>query len=124
MRPHFLDIELHRDARGNLIALPSGAATHFCLQRVFFIFDVPPGQSRGGHETTCQELVIALKGACQAATVQEGMAQDFQLTSPTQALYVPVGVRLTLHRFAPGTLLAVAADRPYRPRERTMGPGS
>ena len=116
MRPHLLEIELHRDARGGLISLQSGANTPFPFQRVFFIFDVPPEESRGGHVTTCQELVIALQGSCQVATVQEGVEQAFQLTSPTQALYVPVGVRLKLHRFSPGTLLAVAADRPYSRR--------
>ncbi|MBI4190917.1 MAG: FdtA/QdtA family cupin domain-containing protein [Betaproteobacteria bacterium] len=116
MRPHLLDVELHRDARGGLISLQSGTTAPFSLQRVFFIFDVPPEESRGGHVTTCQELVIALQGSCQAATVQAGVEQDFQLTSPTQALYVPAGVWLKLHRFSPGALLAVAADGPYVPR--------
>lgn len=113
MQPQLLEIELHRDARGGLISLQSGANMPFPLQRVFFIFDVPPEQSRAGHMTTCQQLVIALQGSCQVAAVQNGAEQAFQLTSPTQALYVPAGVWLKLHRFSPGALLAVAADGPY-----------
>jgi len=123
MRPQLLEIELHRDARGALIALQSGADMPFALQRVFFIFDVPPGQSRGGHVTSCQELVIALQGSCQAATVQDGEERNFQLASPAQMLHVPAGVWLKLHRISPGALLAVAADRPYAPRRQAMSSG-
>lgn len=115
-QPRLLEIELHRDARGGLIALQSGANTPFPLQRVFFIFDVPAGESRGGHIATCQQLMIALQGSCQVTTVQAGAEQSFQLTSRAQALYVPADVWLRLDRFSPGTLLAVAADRPYTPR--------
>ena len=116
MRPHLLHVELHRDARGNLISLEPGTSTPFSLQRVFFIFDVPPAASRGGHTTTCQELVIALQGSCAATVVHNGAEQVFQLMSPTQALYVPAGVALTLRCFSPGALLAVAADGPHMPR--------
>jgi WxcM-like, C-terminal len=116
MQPHLLDIELHRDARGGLIALQSGANAPFPLERVFFIFDVPPGERRGGHAIACQELLIALRGSCRVVAVQSGEEQVFRLASPTQALYVPAGVRLELSDFSPGALLAVAADRPYSPR--------
>jgi hypothetical protein len=116
MQPYLLEIELHRDPRGGLIALQSGANVPFSLERVFFIFDVPRGESRGGHIATCQQLVIALQGSCQVTTIQAGAEQGFQLASPAQALYVPAGVWLELHGFSPATLLAVAADRPYSPR--------
>lgn len=113
--PYLLDIELHRDARGSLIALETGAGVPFSLQRVFFIFDVPPAQSRGGHVAGCQELVIALQGSCQATTVQDGAEQVFQLSSPARALYVPANVWVRLDDFSSGALVAVAADRPYTP---------
>src|SRR5262245_33469026 len=118
MRPQLLNIELHRDVRGSLISLES-AITPFPLQRVFFIFDVPADKTRGGHVITCQELVIALQGSCHATTVQKGVEQHFDLTSPALALHVPVGVWLELDRFSPGALLAVATDRPYTPRRLT-----
>ena len=116
MRPRLLDIELHRDARGALLALQSGANLPFTLQRVFFISEVPPGKSRAEHVAGCQQVLVALQGSCEVLTAQAGEEQAFRLASPAQALYVPEGVWLKLHRFSPGTLLAVAADRPYSPR--------
>jgi WxcM-like, C-terminal len=116
MQPHIIDIELHRDARGGLVALESRGNLPFPLQRVFFIFDVPRGERRGGHVIACQELIVALQGSCQAVTLQSGLRQVFPLASPTQALYVPVGVSVELQDFSPGALVAVAADRPYAPR--------
>ena len=114
-RPYLLEVELHRDARGSLIVLETGAGMPFPLQRVFFIFAVPPAQSRGGHVAGCQELVIALQGSCRATTIQDGAEQGFQLSSPARALYVPANVWIRLDDFSSGALVAVAADRPYTP---------
>lgn len=125
MTPYLLDLQLHRDARGALISLESAgaAALPFMVQRVFFIFDVPVNQSRGEHPVICRELIVALQGSCEVATVQDGVARDFELSTPTQALYIPEGVWVRLHRFSPGTLVAVAADQPYSPRLPATGFG-
>ncbi len=113
MEPRLFEIEAHHDPRGALVCLESGVHAPFAIKRVFFIFDVPPKHTRGGHETRCQELLIALRGTCRVATVQKGVSREFVLSAPTQVLHVPRGVWLELDRFAPGTLVAVAADQPY-----------
>jgi len=115
-RPRLLEVELHRDGRGALISLEAGGNLPFVPRRTFFIFDVPPEQTRAGHVTTCQQLLVALRGTCEVDTGQAIDRQRFRLRAPTSALHVARGEWLTLRNFSADALLAVLADEPYSPR--------
>lgn len=115
-RPRLLDIEVHRDGRGALVALEARGNLPFDLKRAFFIFDVPPREVRAGHATTCRQLLVALRGSCAVDAGQGAERQSFHLGSPARALYVAKGEWLSLHGFSADALLAVLADEPYTPR--------
>jgi len=60
----WIDIPRILDERGNLSFIEDGSDLKFDIQRVYWIYDVPGGEIRGGHAFKVQkEIIIALSGS-------------------------------------------------------------
>ena len=58
-----IDITKVHDTRGNLSVI-EGNAVPFEMKRVYYLYDIPSGGTRGGHShKDCQELLVALSGS-------------------------------------------------------------
>ncbi len=102
------------DPRGTLSFATGGRELPFAVERVFWIYGVPPGQSRGGHaHRTCSEAVFAVAGAVTARVDDGRRSASVRLCNPAQGLLVGAGAWCDLTDFEPGTVLAVAASEPY-----------
>ncbi len=79
------------DERGNLTFLQNPHQIPFTVKRVFWTYDVPGGQIRGGHAFKKQEeIIIALSGSFDVViTSPEGTQQRFQLNRSYYGLYLP-----------------------------------
>ncbi len=115
-RWHLPDIEVFRDARGNLLPFEAGKNLPFEPRRVFFLFGVPPGATRGGHATTCRLALVAVQGSCKVAVGKDAGGETVALDSPARGLIVEPGEWLLLSDFSAGAVVAAIADAPYRPR--------
>jgi UDP-2-acetamido-3-amino-2,3-dideoxy-glucuronate N-acetyltransferase len=101
------------DGRGRL-TVAEFAAMPFTARRAFFISEVPPGETRGGHaQRTCVELLLPIKGSVVVAVDDGTRTQDILLQDPTVGLVIAPRVWCVLSRFSEGTVLAVFA-RPTR----------
>lgn len=80
-----------QDPRGNLTFLQGGDHFPFEIERVFWTYDVPGGEFRGGHAfREQQEVIIALSGSFDVViTDSTGEKQIFQLNRSYFGLYVP-----------------------------------
>lgn len=80
-----------QDPRGNLTFLQGGDHFPFEIERVFWTYDVPGGETRGGHAyREQQEVIIALSGSFDVViTNNEGEKQTFQLNRSYFGLYLP-----------------------------------
>ena len=59
-----LDLERLSDPRGNLTFIEGGRHIPFDVKRVYYLYDVPAGESRGGHaHHELQQLIIAVAGS-------------------------------------------------------------
>ena len=59
-----IDLPKIIDPRGNLTVAQQYAQVPFGIQRVYWTYDVPSGESRGGHaHRHCREFVIAVSGS-------------------------------------------------------------
>jgi hypothetical protein len=95
-------LETHQDERGNLVVVEASRGVPFPIKRVFWIYDVPDGTSRGGHaHQFCQQLLVCASGACRVIAAGD----SFDLNEPNKGLYVPPGVYLDLEDWQPGTVL-------------------
>lgn len=61
---HTIDLPRITDPRGNLTFVESGRHIPFEIKRAFYLYDVPGGESRGGHANkTCKQFIIAMSGS-------------------------------------------------------------
>ena len=79
------------DPRGNLTFLQNRDQIPFDIERVFWIYDVPGGEYRGGHANkTLHELIIAISGSFDViVTDKNGKWQKFCLNRSYFGLYLP-----------------------------------
>ncbi|GAB2548625.1 sugar 3,4-ketoisomerase [Rufibacter soli] len=78
------------DATGTLVSTQDAQGLPFAVQRVFWVYGGPEGSERGGHaHRTTQEVLVALQGSVQVETETAQGRQEFELSSPTQGLYIP-----------------------------------
>jgi hypothetical protein len=79
------------DPRGNLTFLQYPKYLPFEIKRVFWIYDVPGGEIRGGHAYMEQEeVLIAISGSFDVViTSPEGLIKRFNLNRSYYGLYLP-----------------------------------
>lgn len=102
------------DPRGNLTVAESMKQVPFDVRRVYWTYDVPSGESRGGHaHRQCRELIIAISGSF-TVTIDNGKEkQSFHLNHPWQGLLVETWVWRTLDDFSSGAVCLVLASDPF-----------
>lgn len=104
-----IHLERHpSDRLGNLSVVESGIDGNFDIRRVFFIYDVPGGESRGGHaHRKIKELIVAAGGSF-SVTLDDGHSRrTILLNHPYVALLVEPEIWLTLDDFSSGAVALV-----------------
>ena len=93
-----IDLPKIVDPRGNLTVAEQMKNVPFNIARVYWTYDVPGGERRGGHaHRTCEEIVIAVSGSFDV-TVDDGKGNKevYHLNHPYQGLYIGTGVWRTV----------------------------
>lgn len=80
------------DVRGNLTFLQHPDHLPFDITRVFWIYDVPGGETRGGHAYQTQhEVIISLSGSFDVVvTLTDGTTKKYTLNRSYYALHIPL----------------------------------
>ena len=113
-----VELGKHHGATGNLTVIENGKVENFDTQRVFFIYDIPGGVSRGGHShKTLRELIIATSGSFEVYVNDGKNERSFLLNHPSKALLLPAGVWEELRNFSSGAVALVLASIPYSPED-------
>ena len=109
-------IELPRfnDPRGNLSFAENFSQIPFEIQRTYWLFDVPGGESRGGHAyKTTEELVIALSGSFDVVFDDGKEQKTFVLNRSYYGLYIPKGLWREMINFSTNSLALEFASTSY-----------
>jgi hypothetical protein len=102
------------DDRGNLSFFQNMDHLPFEIQRVYWVYDVPGGEMRGGHAfKQTKELIIALSGSFDVVITKGADKQTFTLNRSYNALYLPEMTWRHLENFSTNALAFVATDRLY-----------
>ena len=90
-KPYIIDLPKITDVRGNLSFLQNQDQIPFDIKRVFWIYDVPGGETRGGHAyKTQQEIIIVISGSIDIMVVDAlGNKTKFCLNRSYSGLYIP-----------------------------------
>lgn len=109
-------IELQKvtDPRGNLTVAEGLTQIPFEIARAYWVYDVPGGESRGGHaHKRLKQLVVATSGSF-TVTLDNGREQKkYLLNHPWQGLLIDTGIWRTLDDFSSGAVCLVLASQRY-----------
>lgn len=105
----------HSDRKGNLCVVENGKTLPFDVKRVYYLYDVPGGESRGAHaHRDLSQLIIAASGSF-TVTLNDGSSKrTFTLNRPYQGLYVKPGIWRDLDDFSSGAVCMVLASEVYQ----------
>lgn len=104
----------HSDRKGNLTVVENGTTLPFDVKRVYYLYDVPGGESRGAHaHRKLEQLIVAASGSF-TVTLDDGKSKrTFFLNRPYQGLYVKPGLWRDLGDFSSGAVCMVLASEVY-----------
>ena len=102
------------DDRGNLTFFESLNHIPFEMKRVYWIYDVPGGETRGGHAFLKQnEFIIALSGSFDVV-VHDGVSEKrTHLNRSYFGLHVPNMHWRSLDNFSTNSLALIVSDMEY-----------
>ena len=111
MNAKIINLPKIEDARGNLTFVEEENHIPFQIKRVYWIYDVPGGQLRGGHAfKEQQELVIALSGSFDVVLDNGNVKQTFSLNRSYFGLYIPAGLWRQMQNFSTNSLALVLSS--------------
>lgn len=110
----WIDLRTFKDERGSLSLVEQQQLLPFKLERVFWITNVPQGQTRGGHaHRTCAEIIIPLQGSFDIYVDDARNSVSEHLSSPQRGILIPAGVWCELENFESGSICLVLASQEY-----------
>jgi oxalate decarboxylase/phosphoglucose isomerase-like protein (cupin superfamily) len=109
-------IEFRRiaDPSGNLTPIEASVDVPFDIKRVYYLYDVPGGEVRGGHaHRRVEQVIIAASGSFDVVLDDGIKRARFMLNRSYYGLYVPTMVWRELENFSSGSVSLVLASDHY-----------
>lgn len=108
----------HSDRKGNLTVVENGVTVPFDVKRIYYLYDVPGGESRGAHaHKQLSQLIVAASGSFRVTLDDGKVKRSFILNRPYQGLYVKPGLWRDLDDFSSGAVCMVLASDTYDPED-------
>ncbi|WP_349884087.1 sugar 3,4-ketoisomerase [Bacteroides cellulosilyticus] len=109
-----IELDKHHHEKGNISVVENDRTIPFEVKRIYYLYDVPGGESRGGHaHKELSQLIVAVSGSF-TITLDDGkVKRTFLLNRPYQGLYVVSGIWRTLDDFSSGAVCLVLASHIY-----------
>jgi len=102
------------DPRGNLTFAEGLDMVPFDIKRAYWVYDVPAGESRGGHaHKRLKQFVVALSGSFHVTLDNGYERRKVLLNHPYQGLLIDVNTWRTLDDFSSGAVCLVLASEHY-----------
>ena len=102
------------DPRGNLSFIEEGCHLPFAIRRVFYIYDVPGGETRGGHaHKENSTVLIAVSGSFDLHLTDGRDEMTVTLNRANKGVLIPPGVWDSMHNFTTGTVCLALCSHHY-----------
>ena len=109
-----IDLPKMEDPRGNLTFIEEDNQIPFKIERVYWIYDVPGGQIRGGHAFKVQqEIVIALSGSFDVVIDSGSEKRTYSLNRSYYGLFIPAGLWRQMKNFSTNSLAMVITSTKF-----------
>jgi dTDP-4-dehydrorhamnose 3,5-epimerase-like enzyme len=109
--PTIINLPKFEDPRGNLTFIEQENHIPFAIKRVYWIYDVPGGQERGGHAFKEQrEFIVALSGSFDVDVDDGNEKQTYTLNRSYYGLYIPAGLWRHMQNFSTNAVVLVLSS--------------
>ena len=113
-----LEIDKHHNDKGNLSVVENGKTVPFDVKRVFYLYDVPGGESRGGHaHKEALQFVIAASGSFDITLYDGELKRTVTVNRPYMGLLIVPGIWGALDNFSSGSVCLVLTSTEYSEEE-------
>ncbi|MDO8999296.1 MAG: FdtA/QdtA family cupin domain-containing protein [Bacteroidota bacterium] len=102
------------DRSGHITALNNNAEISFAIKRIFYLYDIPGGESRGAHaHKECHQLLVAVSGSFEVLLDDGKSKRTIMLRSPNVGLHIVPGIWASEINFSSGSICLVLASHEY-----------
>lgn len=109
-----IELDKHHHEKGNITVVENSITVPFEIKRTYYLYDIPGGESRGGHaHKELYQLIIAASGSFNVTLDDGNVKRTFMLNRPYQALLVVPGIWRELDDFSSGSVCLVLASHVY-----------
>ena len=116
--PRIISLPKIIDERGNLSFFQNDVQLPFKIARTYWIYDVPGGETRGGHAyKTLHEFIVALSGSFEVVLHNGTEEKRYMLNRSYNGLYVPPMTWRHMENFSTNSLALVVSDQAYNADE-------
>ena len=107
-----------KNRAGNITPITSNIELPFHIKRVFYLYDIPGGESRGAHaHKECHQFLIAASGSFEVL-LDDGRTQRIvQLNRPYCGLHIPPGIWASEINFSSGSICLVMTSHVYNEKD-------
>ena len=110
-----LELPKVHNISGHITAINNGEKIlPFDIKRLYYIYDIPGGESRGAHaHRELEQLIIAASGSFDITLDDGKTRRTFNLSRPYLGVYMPAGLWRELDNFSSGAICLVLASKRY-----------
>ncbi len=109
-----IDISKVHNEAGNITVVENKINIPFDLKRVYYLYDIPGGEARGGHaHYELEQYVIAASGSFDVILDDGKNRKIVNLNRPNFALHIVPGLWRELDNFSSGSICLVLASHKY-----------
>ena len=118
MKPELVKLPKIADLRGNLSFVEEDSQLPFKIRRVYWIYDVPGGEKRGGHAfRETQEMIVALSGSFDVVLHDGTQEYRYSLNRSYYGVLIPKMMWRMLENFSTNSLAVILASTDYSKSE-------
>ncbi len=100
--------------KGNLTAIHNSSEIPFNIKRIFYLYDIPGGESRGAHaHEICHQFLVATSGSFEVLLDDGKIQRQIQLNRPYTGLHIPPMIWASEINFSSGSVCLVLASELY-----------
>lgn len=99
---------------GHITAINNSLEIPFEINRIFYLYDIPSGESRGAHShKECHQFLVAASGSFEVLLDDGIVKRQLLLNSPTIGLHIPPGIWASEINFSSNSICLVLASHKY-----------